>query len=82
MERDFTLREKQLSRAVRQRLLGDYRFDVCEHDLLFILGDRRFLLSRDHVVEASDLGHVADMVAQALTPTYGWYRDRHSPAIR
>jgi hypothetical protein len=67
MERIFTLREKQLARAVRQRLHGDYRFDVCEDDLLFGLGDKRFSLSRDHVSGALDLGRVADIVAQALT---------------
>ena len=67
MERILTLREKHLAWAVRQRLLGDYRFDVCESDLLFALGEKRFLLSRDYVFEAPDLGRVADVVAQALT---------------
>jgi hypothetical protein len=66
MERIFTLREKQLAQAVRQRLLEDYRFDVCEDDLVFVLGDGKFSLSRDHVIKALDLGHTADVVAQAL----------------
>jgi hypothetical protein len=66
MERVFTLREKQLEWAVRQRLREDYRFDVSEDDLVFVLGDGKFLLSRDHVIDALDLGHTADVVAQAL----------------
>jgi hypothetical protein len=70
MERIFTLREKHLAKAVRQRLLGDYRFDVREGDLLFGLGEKRFSLSRDYVVEAPDLSRVADVVAQALSSNH------------
>lgn len=69
MDRVFTLREKQLAWAVRQRLVGDYRFEVCEDELLFSFGGNGFLLSRDNVTEAPDLGHVADAVAQALYST-------------
>ena len=69
MERDFTLREKHLARAVRQRVLVDYQFDLTEEELLFVLGDRSFSLSRGYVTEAPDMGRVADVVAQALTWT-------------
>jgi hypothetical protein len=69
MDRVFTLREKHLAWAVRQRLVGDYRFEVCEDELRFSFGGNGFLLSRDNLTEAPDLGRVADAVAQALHST-------------
>jgi hypothetical protein len=70
MELLFTNQEKRLAKAIRRRLFEDYRFDLCNDQILVAFGDRKFLLPRNHVTEAPNLSQIADVVTQALTSTF------------
>ena len=82
MEKDFTLREKHLARAVRQRVLVDYQFDLTEEELRFVLGDRSFSLTRGYVTESLRYGPSRGYGRPGAHLDYTHGAERHAPDFR